>query len=114
MAKTKSKNQHVIPHGGKWAVRCEGNERSTSIHKTQSEAIEVARTIAKTQGTELVIHRADGRIRGRDSYAADPPPRAPRKVLFPLKSSVSDQQKIRTAVIEVMMERKGGNNNETI
>lgn len=30
------KNQHVVPHGGEWAVRGEGNERVTSIHPTQA------------------------------------------------------------------------------
>ncbi len=35
------KNQHVVPHNGEWAVRGEGNERVTSTHRTQQEAIEM-------------------------------------------------------------------------
>lgn len=49
------KNQHVVPHNGEWAVRGEGNERVTSTHRTQQEAIDAARSIAQNQGSELVI-----------------------------------------------------------
>lgn len=70
------KNQHVVPVEGEWGVRGEGNSRLTSIHGTQAEAIEAAREIAINQSSEVVIHRADGRIRDKDSYGKDPfPPR---------------------------------------
>lgn len=70
------KNQHVVPHENGWAVRGEGNERATSVHNTQQQAIDVAREIARNQQAELVIHRPDGRIRDKDSYGNDPfPPR---------------------------------------
>jgi len=70
------KNQHVVPSKGKWAVRGAGNTKHTSMHETQSAAIEHARKIAKNQQSELVIHRRDGRIRDKDSFGNDPfPPR---------------------------------------
>ncbi len=70
------KNQHVVPHEGNWGVRGEGNERVTSIHDTQREAIDAAREIARNQQSELLIHGRDGRIRARDSHGNDPfPPR---------------------------------------
>jgi len=70
------KNQHVVPHEGNWAVRGEGNERLTSTHGTQREAIDAAREIARNQESELLVHGRDGRIRERDSYGNDPfPPR---------------------------------------
>lgn len=70
------KNQHVVPAGDAWGVRGERNERLTSIHDTQAEAIEAAREIARNQQSELVIHRPDGRIRDKDSYGPDSfPPR---------------------------------------
>jgi|SRR5882672_8222031 len=101
-----AKNQHVVPYGSVWAVRGEGNGRPTSIHRTQAEAIEAAREIARKQRSELVIHRSDGRIRDRDSYGNDPlPPKSPRKVLFPPMPGVSDPDRIRTAVREVVSER---------
>lgn len=68
------KNQHVVPHDGDWAVRGAGNERVTSVHPSQTEAIERAREIARNQGSELVIHGEDGRIREKDSHGSDPYP----------------------------------------
>lgn len=66
------KNQHVVPRGDGWAVKGAGNERATSLHETQTEAIAAAREIARNQKSELFIHRPDGRIRDRDSYGNDP------------------------------------------
>ncbi len=71
MAKTG--NQHVVPRGGRWAVRREGSERVTSVHRTQREAIDVARGIARNQKGELLIHGRDGRIRARDSSGGSDP-----------------------------------------
>jgi hypothetical protein len=68
------KTQHVVPNGGGWGVRGKGNERLTSRHRTQAEAIDAAREIAIRNRSEVVIHRRDGRIRDRDSYGNDPFP----------------------------------------
>ena len=68
------KNQHVVPHGNEWAVRGAGNSRVTRITSTQREAIGIARTISRNQGSELLIHGKDGRIRERDSHGRDPFP----------------------------------------
>ncbi len=70
------RHQHVVPHEEGWAVKSEGGQRATSVHKTQEEAITRAREIAQNQKTELFIHGRDGRIRARDSHGHDPfPPR---------------------------------------
>lgn len=70
------KNQHVVPHNGQWAVRGIGNSRVTKVCSTQREAQEIARSIARNQRSEVVIHRSNGQIRDRDSYGHDPyPPR---------------------------------------
>jgi hypothetical protein len=66
------KNQHVVPRDGDWAVRGEGNSRDTSHHDTRAEAIDAARDIARNQGSELLVHGRQGRIRQRDSYGGDP------------------------------------------
>jgi hypothetical protein len=63
-----SRNQHVVPRDGRWAIRGAGNRRATRVFATQAEAIKAAREIARKQGTDLVIHRADGRIRQKNSY----------------------------------------------
>lgn len=65
------KNQHVVPRSDRWAVKGAGNQRATSLHDTQQQAIDAAREIARNQQAELVIHRPDGRIRDKDSYGND-------------------------------------------
>ena len=67
------KNQHVVPHENGWAVRREGSKKVTRKARTQQEAIEIARQIARNQGVEVVTHRPDGTFRDRDSYGHDPP-----------------------------------------
>lgn len=68
------KNQHVVKRPEGWAVRGEGNSKDTSHHRTQEDARKAAREIAKNQGSEVVIHRPNGRIRDKDSYGNDPHP----------------------------------------
>lgn len=71
----KGKNQHVLPHpNGGWQVKTEGSTRATARTTTQKEAIGVARNIARTNHSELFIHRLNGQIRSRDSYGNDPYP----------------------------------------
>lgn len=68
------KNQHVVPHGDKWAVKGAGNSKSTVVCDTQKECIDKARDIAINQKSEVVIHRQNGQIRDKDSYGNDPYP----------------------------------------
>lgn len=66
-----NKNQHVVPNGNNWAVKGEGNNKNTRITQTQKEAINIARTIARNEQSELVIHGKNGQIRQKDSYGND-------------------------------------------
>lgn len=66
-----SKNQHVVPHQGGWAVKGAGNGKATVVQPTQREAIESARSIAINNRSEVVIHGRDGQIRAKDSYGND-------------------------------------------
>jgi hypothetical protein len=68
------RNQHVVPHQDGWALKAESSQRATSVYKTQEEAIDAGRKIARNQGSELIIHGANGRIRAKDSYGNDPFP----------------------------------------
>lgn len=68
------KNQHVVKHNEGWAVKGEGNTKATVVTKTQEEAIDKGREIAKNQEAELLIHGRNGQIRDRDSYGNDPYP----------------------------------------
>lgn len=70
-----SKSQHVTPHpNGGWQVKGGGNKKATVITKTQKEAIQIAKNIAKNNQSELVIHGTNGRIREKNSYGNDPHP----------------------------------------
>ena len=69
------KNQHVTPHpDGGWQVKGAGNSRATVRTTTQKAAIDIARSISRNQGSELVIHRPNGQIRDKDSHGRDPFP----------------------------------------
>lgn len=68
------RNQHVVPRDGAWAVRGANTSRDTRRYATQREAIDAARRIARNQGSELLVHGRDGRVRERRSYGDDPHP----------------------------------------
>lgn len=66
------KNIHVTHRGnGDWAVIGAGDSRASSLHRTQSEAVNVARPIAQANRSELVIHDRDNLIRDKDSHGRD-------------------------------------------
>lgn len=73
---TKRQNQHVVPTKGGWAIKGAGSSRATKVYGTQKQAIQRGREIAKRQGSELLIHGRDGRIREKKTYGRDrQPPR---------------------------------------
>jgi hypothetical protein len=57
-----SRNQHVVPHDGGWAIQDEGRKDVTSVFGTKREAIDRGREIANQSGAELVIHGREGQI----------------------------------------------------
>lgn len=66
-------SQHVLPNpNGGWSVLKSGASRATRTFDTQKKAINYARQLSRTQGTELYVHKRDGTIRSKDSYG---PPR---------------------------------------
>ena len=103
---TKAQNIHVVPRNDGWAVRGEGTIRATSVHQTQRDAVDAAREIARSRGSELIIHGRDGRIRDRDSYSPDPLPAEDRVVLFPNKRASVSEKAIKDAVSAVIRESK--------
>mgnify|MGYP003545115983 CR=1 FL=1 len=69
------KKQHVtLRPDGDWQVKGEGNSKATAVTTTQKDAIRIARDIAINQGSEVVIHGKDGKIRDKNSYGNDPYP----------------------------------------
>jgi Uncharacterized protein conserved in bacteria (DUF2188) len=58
----KAKNQHVVPFDGRWAVCRAGSNKATFVFEVKSDAIDVARNLAKRQGTDLIVHGRSGQI----------------------------------------------------
>ncbi len=60
----KNKSHHVVknPSGG-WSVKKSGATRASGTFKTQKKAVSSAKKIVKNQGSRLVIHGSDGRIK---------------------------------------------------
>jgi len=70
------RNQHVVPRPEGWAVKGEKAQRATELFDRKSDAVHRAREIAQNQGTELVVHKGNGKIEYKDSHGKDPfPPR---------------------------------------
>jgi len=66
------KNQHVTKHvSGNWQVKGSGNQKATVVTKTQGQAINIAKSIAQNQKSEVVIHGVNGQIREKNSYGND-------------------------------------------
>jgi len=66
------KNQHVVSLGNRWAVKEEGAAEPFAVFKTQSEAWEKAKSIARKERTEAFLHGRDGQVRERNTYGHDP------------------------------------------
>jgi hypothetical protein len=66
------KNQHVVSHGDGWAVKAEGASSPVAVFKTQSEAWERAKSIARKERAEALLHGRNGLIRARNTYGHDP------------------------------------------
>ena len=57
---------------GQWAVQTDGSQRAYRVRDSKSDAVRIARSVAKNKGTELVIKNERGRITGKDSRGNDP------------------------------------------
>jgi hypothetical protein len=68
-----NKNQHVVSEGERWAVRTEGSAEPFAVFRTQSEAWEKAKSIARKERSEAILHGKNGLIRARSAYGAEPP-----------------------------------------
>jgi hypothetical protein len=66
------KNQHVVSFGDGWAVKAEGASQPAAVFKTQSEAWERAKSIARKERAEALLHGRNGQVRARNTYGYDP------------------------------------------
>jgi len=62
------KNQHVVSQGDGWAVKPEGSQAPIAVFKTQSEAWERAKSIARKERTEALLYGRNGLVRTRSTY----------------------------------------------
>ncbi len=62
MVNTTKNHQWVVPHQGGWAVKGAGDDRLTRITRTQQEAIEIAKSIARDLSSEVIVQSREGRI----------------------------------------------------
>ncbi|KKD01416.1 DUF2188 domain-containing protein [Photobacterium halotolerans] len=70
-----SDNDYNVYQGkdGQWRGKRQDASRASVVADTQKEAFEATREYAKTQGSEVSIHRGDnGQIRAKHSYGNDP------------------------------------------
>jgi hypothetical protein len=65
---------HVMQGDRGWRVEVEGGSRASSTHKSQKEAWQAARDIAKRNNSEALLRGRDGKIRERNHLRADPHP----------------------------------------
>jgi Uncharacterized protein conserved in bacteria (DUF2188) len=69
-----SNQRTVSPHDDGWAVHAPGASRASSVHATQAEARDAARTtLENSGGGELVTQGRDGAIRSKDTIARKDP-----------------------------------------
>ena len=57
---------------GRWAVQTDGKQRAYRVKDRKTEAVSIARSVAKNKGTELVIKDERGRATSKDSHGNDP------------------------------------------
>ena len=69
-----NKNQHVVPHPQGWAVKERVTRKLRLSTRPSGKRLAAAREIAHNQGSELLIHGVNGRIRERNTYGNDPYP----------------------------------------
>jgi hypothetical protein len=65
---------HVVPAEGGWQVRRGGSSPATTVHATQDEATDAARSALRKSGGAVRVHGPDGRVHetltlGRDAMA---------------------------------------------
>jgi uncharacterized protein (UPF0262 family) len=67
------KNVHVVKskNGDDWSVKTVNSQRAYKNVSTQKEAIKIGKNVARNNGSELLIHRKDGKIREKNSYGND-------------------------------------------
>ena len=73
MPANKTKPIEVRPaKGSGWEVARQGEASAATTYRTQREAAEAGRKMAKREQAEFVLKGRNGRVRDRSSYGNDP------------------------------------------
>ena len=57
---------HVVKRDdGKWEVKFAGGQKAIKLFKTQKEALEYSRKMAKNQDGKMLVHNSRGANKGR-------------------------------------------------
>ena len=69
------KERHVVsnPDGG-WDSKREKAQRASKHFETKQEAMDWSRQKSKSEGSELIPHKMNGKIQNPDSHGNDPNP----------------------------------------
>ncbi len=67
-----SDNYWTTPHADGWCVKKEGASRASYVFKTQAEAWERTKELARKHKSEAYLQGENGQIRERNSYGNDP------------------------------------------
>jgi len=77
MGKSNNRTVHKRPDG--WGNLRNGNERDTSVHPTQRDAIDAAKQdVARQGGGEVTIQGRDGKFRDKDTVPPGNDPHPPK------------------------------------
>jgi hypothetical protein len=66
------KDQQVFPSYSGWAVARSGAARASRVFGTRAEALKYARAIARRDQAALYVHKEDGTVLSKYSYAKSP------------------------------------------
>ena len=69
-------DHHIVYNSsrGGWDVKRNNAERASAHFDTKEKAVAAGRIMSSNQGTELVIHKKNGKIQNPDSHGNDPCP----------------------------------------
>ncbi len=62
--------QYVLPLGNGWVIKASKAATFTAITDSKTEAISIARTMARTKHTQLIVHGRNGAVEMRENYAS--------------------------------------------
>lgn len=60
--------QYVLPLGNGWVVKGSKAATFTAITDSKTEAISIARTLARTKHTQMIVHGRNGIIEMKENY----------------------------------------------